>query len=103
MVAKTPKPVCDVKPTADCAEAKPCVVAVDPAPKDSPDDDASTLIGVLAWFERIRSPIELEASINGMSQSDLIIFDAQIERARAWIGEIAMVRAGVTRAKEVAS
>jgi hypothetical protein len=103
--AKTPKPVRDVKPTADRAEAKakPGVVAADPAVKDSPDDDASTLIGVLAWFERIRAPFELEASISGMSGSDLIILDAQIMRAQDWIGQIAMIKAAITRAKEVAS
>ena len=103
VAAKTPKPVRDVKLTADCAEAKPDVVAADPASRDSPDDDASTLIGVLTWFERMRAPIELEASINGMSGSDLIILDAQIMRAQDWIGQIAMIKAAITRAKEVAS
>ena len=101
--AKTPKPVRNVKPAADSAEARPGVVAVDPAAKDPPDADASTLIGVLTWFERIRAPIELEASICGMSGSDLIILDAQIMRAQDWIGQIAMIRAAITRAKEVAS
>jgi hypothetical protein len=105
VAAKTPKPVRDVKLTADCAEAKPKpgVVAADPAAKDPPDAEASTLIGVLTWFERIRAPIELEASISGMSGSDLIILDAQIMRAQDWIGQIAMIKAAITRAKEVAS
>jgi hypothetical protein len=105
VAAKTLKPVRDVKPSADRAEAraKPGVVAADPVAKDSPDDEASTLIGVLTWFERIRAPIELKASISGMSQSDLIILDAQITRAQGWIGQIAMITAAVTRAKEVAS
>jgi ParB-like chromosome segregation protein Spo0J len=103
--AKTPKPVRDVKPTADCAEAKakPGVVAADPAVKDSPDDDASTLIGVLAWFERIRAPIELEASIGEMSGSDLVLLDAQIVRVQTWIGQIAVISAGVTRACGIVS
>jgi hypothetical protein len=106
VAAKTLKPVRDVKPTADCAEAKakPGVVAADdPVAKDSPDDEASTLIGVLTWFERIRAPIELGASISGMSGSDLIILDAQIMRAQDWIGQIATIKAAITRAKEVAS
>jgi ParB-like chromosome segregation protein Spo0J len=103
VVAKTPKPVCDVKPTADCAEAKPCVVAVDPAPKDSPDDGAPTLTGVLTWFERIRASIELEASIVEMSGSDLFLLDAQIVRVQTWIGQIAVIRAGVTGACGIVS
>jgi hypothetical protein len=103
VVAKTPKPVCDVRPTADYAEAKPGVVAADPAPKDSPDDEASTLTGVLTWFERIRAPIELEASIVEMSGSDLFLLDAQIVRVQTWIGQIAVIRAGVTRACGIVS
>jgi hypothetical protein len=38
-----------------------------------------------------------------MSGADVIILDAQIARAQDWIGQIARIRAAVTRAKEVAS
>jgi hypothetical protein len=102
---KTPKPVPDVTPAADGAEAKSklAVVPGEPGVKGAPSDNPATLLGVLAWFERMRAPIDLESAIAGMSGSDRITLDTQIMRAQAWFGQIAMIKAGATRAKGVGS
>jgi hypothetical protein len=102
---KTPKPVPDVTPAADRAEAKSklAVVPGEPGVKGAPSDNPATLLGVLAWFERTRAPIDLESAIAGMSGSDRITLDTQIMRAQAWFGQIAMIKAGATRAKGVGS
>jgi hypothetical protein len=102
---KTPKPVPDVTPAADRAEAKSklAVVPGEPGVKGAPSDNPATLLGVLAWFERMRAPIDLESAIAGMSGSDRITLDTQIMRAQAWFGQIAMIKAGATRATGVGS
>ena len=99
---KTPKPVPDVTPAADRAEAKSKLAAV-PGAKGAPSDNPATLLGVLAWFERMRAPIDLESAMAGMSGSDRITVDTQIMRAQAWFGQIARIKSGATRAKGVGS
>jgi hypothetical protein len=99
---KTPTPVPDVTSAADRAEAK-SKLAVVPGAKAAPSDKPATLLGVLAWFERMRAPIDLESAMAGMSGSDRITVDTQIMRAQAWFGQIARIKSGATRAKGVGS
>jgi hypothetical protein len=99
---KTPKPVPDVTSAADRAEAK-SKLAVVPGAKGAPSDNPATLLGVLAWFERMRAPIDLESAMAGMSGSDRITVDTQIVHAQAWFGQIARIKSGATRAKGVGS
>jgi hypothetical protein len=69
------------------------IVPSDPAAK-LPIDNPSTLMGLLAWFERMRAPIDLETDIGGMSGPDRIDLEAQIMRTQGWFGQIAKIKAG---------
>jgi hypothetical protein len=87
---KMPKPVPDVTSAADRAEAK-SKLAVIPG-GGAPSDNPATLLGVLAWFERMRAPIDLKSATAGMSGSDRITVDTQIMRAQAWFGQIVRIQ-----------
>jgi hypothetical protein len=47
--------------------------------------------------------IDLKSDIAGMSDADRLILDAQIVRAQAWLGQIASIKAGASRAQGIAS
>jgi hypothetical protein len=63
----------------------------------------ATLIGLLRWFDRMSVAMDLEPDIAGMSDADRLILDAQIVRAQAWLGQIASIKAGASRAQGIAS
>jgi ParB-like chromosome segregation protein Spo0J len=68
----------------------------------APSDNPATLIGLLRWFDRMSVAIDLEPDIAGMSEENRIILDALVTRAQAWLGQIALVNAGASRAQGVA-